>query len=87
MRSRCQVMSSLEAGKGFLLHRLLQPGPANIDSLQIASQCPRYLLTPAEASGTHRFKFYNHDVGFFKGHAFKNKIYGGFHYHKGKGGF
>lgn len=61
-----------------------------VDSLQIAAQCPGHLLTPAEASGTRRFKIYKHDVGFFfffKGHAFKNKIYGGSHYHKGKGGF
>lgn len=72
---------------GFLLGREMQPDPANGRLLQIASQCPGHLLTPAEASGARRFKIYKCDVGFFKGHASKNKIYGGSHYHKGKGGF
>lgn len=83
-------MSSLEgrqSGGGFSYVERCSLVLQTVDSLQIASQCPGHLLTPAEAPGTRRFKIYEHDVGFFKGHAFKNKIYGGSHYHREKEAF
>lgn len=97
MKSQSQVMRSMEdrqSGGGVETcssSAEIQPVLQTAGCLQITSECPRHLLTPAEATGTNRFKSINTTwlfcFFFLKGHAFKSKIHGGSYYHKGKESF